>query len=109
MAFSFDTGATRTTFYRMFYDAASEAERAAAEPKTIRSGGAGGMTETAGYKMKNIEMSVGGKIARFPEIEVIGESKSERSRYFYGNIGQDVIKQHEKMTLDFTSMRITFE
>lgn len=109
MAFSFDTGATRTTFYNMFYEAASEAERAAAEPKTIRSGGAGGMTETPGYKMKNVEMSVGGKMARFPEIEVISEKTSERSRYFYGNIGQDVIKQHEKMTLDFISMRITFE
>jgi predicted aspartyl protease len=109
MAFSFDTGATRTTFYNMFYEAASKAERAAAEPKTIKSGGAGGMTETPGYKMKDVEMSVGGKIARFPEIEVISEKTSERSRYFYGNIGQDVIKQHEKMTLDFISMRITFE
>ena len=67
------------------------------------------MTEAPGYKMKNVEMSVGGKTARFPEIEVISEKTSERSRYFYGNIGQDVIKQHEKMTLDFTAMRITFE
>jgi predicted aspartyl protease len=109
MAFSFDTGATRTTFYSMFYEAASVTERAAAEPKTIRSGGAGGMTETPGYKMKNVEMSVGGKMTRFPEIEVISEKTSERSRYFYGNIGQDVIKQHEQMTLDFIAMRITFE
>jgi hypothetical protein len=88
MAFTFDTGATRTTFYGMFYEAASEAERAAAVMKTIRSRGAGGMREAPGYKMKNIELSIGGKVARFPEIEVISEKTSERSRYFYGNMGQ---------------------
>lgn len=46
------------------------------------------MREAPGYKMKNIELSIGGKVARFPEIEVISEKTSERSRYFYGNMGQ---------------------
>lgn len=109
MAFTFDTGATRTTFYRMFYEATTDTARAAAEPIKIRSGGAGGISEAAGYKMKDIELMVGGKTARFNEIQVISENTSDRSRYYYGNMGQDVIKQYEKMTLDFIAMRITFE
>lgn len=109
MTFTFDTGATRTTFYQMFYEAASETLRSAATPHTIRSGGAGGMTETPGYKMKDIEIMIGEKPARFKEIEVISENKSDRSRYYYGNMGQDVIKQYDKMTIDFTAMTITFE
>jgi predicted aspartyl protease len=109
MTFTFDTGATRSKFYAMFYEAASDTARAAAVPHKIRSGGAGGVTEAPGYKMKDVELNIGGKTARFAEIEVISEKTSERSRFFYGNLGQDLIKQHEKMTLDFRAMRLTFE
>jgi hypothetical protein len=109
MAFTFDTGAQRSKFYSLFYESASDEAKAAALPHKIRSGGAGGVTESPGYKMKDIELSVGGKTARFKEIEVISEKTSERSRVFYGNLGQDLIKQYDKMTIDFRSMRLTFE
>lgn len=109
MTFTFDTGAVRSKFYAMYYEEASEAARAAATPQKIRSGGAGGVTESPGYKMKDVELTIGGKTARFKEIEVISEKTSERSRYFYGNLGQDLIKQYDKMTLDFRTMRLTFE
>lgn len=109
MTFTFDTGATRSKFYAMFYEGASETARAAAVPHKVRSGGAGGVTESPGYKMKDVELTIGGKTARFAEIEVISEKTSERSRFFYGNLGQDLIKQYEKMTLDFRAMRLTFE
>jgi predicted aspartyl protease len=107
--FALDTGANRTTFYPLLYSGSSESARAAAVSKTIRSGGAGGVQEVLGYKMKDVELSIGGKTAKFPEAEVLSDDKNERTAYYYGNLGQDLIKQYEKMTLDFVSMRLIFE
>ena len=109
MAFTFDTGAQRSKFYSLFYESATDEAKAAALPHKIRSGGAGGVTESPGYKMKDVELTIGGKTVHFKEIEVISEKISERSRVFYGNLGQDLIKQYDKMTIDFRSMRLTFE
>jgi Aspartyl protease len=107
--FAFDTGATGTTFYPLFYTASSDSARAAAVDHTLRSGGAGGIQASGGYKMKDIELVIGGKTALFPVAEVLKDGASERTKYYYGNLGQDLIKQYDRMTLDFISMRLTFE
>jgi len=109
MAFTFDTGAVRSKFYALFYESLGDEAKSSALPHTIRSGGAGGITETPGYKMKDVQLIIGGKTAHFKEIEVISEKTSERSRVFYGNLGQDLIKQYDKMTIDFRAMRLTYE
>lgn len=59
--------------------------------------------------MKDVEIVIGGKTARFPVAEVLKDAANERTKNFYGNFGQDLIKQYDKMTLDFRSMRLTFE
>ena len=34
---------------------------------------------------------------------------TDNGKYFYGNVGQDLIKRYQLMTLDFVSMQVTFE
>ena len=59
--------------------------------------------------MKNLEITIGGKTARLANAEIITEAINEESREFYGNLGQDVIKQFNSMTLDLENMQLIFQ
>jgi len=41
--------------------------------------------------------------------KLITEAINDDSREFYGNLGQDVIKQFDKMTLDLKNMQLIFQ
>lgn len=107
MLFSFDTGATVSNFYHPFYEAEKEVITKQSAPEKVKFGGAGGFQKVTVHKLK--DLAIGGKTARFPTITVMTENVNNRSRYYYGNLGQDLIKQFERMTLDFEVLRIIFE
>lgn len=109
MIFSFDTGATNSDFYPLFFKADEAEIRRASPAQKVKNGGAGGFTEVTAYSVKNLDLTVGGKTARFSKAQVFIEPSNEESRYVYGNLGQDLIKQFERMTLDFRAMQIVFE
>jgi hypothetical protein len=109
MIFSFDTGAVATDFYPAFYKADEEEIKKNSTAQKVKLGGAGGFTEMFAYIVKNLELTVGGKNAKFAKTRVLTESPNEESRFYYGNLGQDLIKQYERMTLDFRAMQINFE
>ena len=75
----------------------------------MKIGGAGGFKAVAAYNLNNLNLMIAGKPFRIAKAKIISESVNDESKYFYGNLGQDLIKQFERMTLDFKSMRITFE
>ncbi len=109
MIFAFDTGAVTSDFYPAFYKAdEAEIKRLSATEK-MKVGGAGGFTKVTAYAIKDLDLTVGGKTARFAKARVLPEPTNENSRYLYGNLGQDLIKQFERMTLDFRTMQIIFE
>ena len=109
MLFSFDTGAVTSNLYHAFYEAEKEIILKQSAPEKVKFGGAGGYSEVTAHKLKDLDLEIGGKTARFPKITVLTESVNTWSRYYYGNLGQDLIKQFERMTLDFNAMRIVFE
>lgn len=57
----------------------------------------------------NMVIKFAGKDTRFKQIPIHTERTNERSRYLYGNIGEDLIKQYRKMTINFEKMFIEFE
>lgn len=109
MIFVFDTGANGAQLYAPFYEAETEAIKKASAPQKVKFGGAGGSIEVTAHKLKDLELEIGGRTARFPEITVTTEKFNNQSRYYYGNLGQSLIKQFERMTLDFGAMRLAFE
>lgn len=109
MTFAFDTGARTSDLYPLFFESQKEQIVKTYQPRKIKVGGAGGSQEVGAYVLKNISLDIGGKKAVFPQIKLITENVNNQSRYFYGNLGQDLIKQFDRMTLDFAAMSIVFE
>jgi predicted aspartyl protease len=108
MIFVFDTGANKSQLYAPFYEAEMEEIKKQSEPVKVKFGGAGGNQEITAHKLKNLNLEIGSKTAVFPEITVATENFNNQSRYYYGNLGQNLINQFERMTLDFDAMRLVF-
>jgi hypothetical protein len=107
--FAFDTGAVSTDFYYPFFKTYEAEITKDLTPQKTNVGGAAGMKEAPSYKLKNVKLTIGGKVASLSEIDVLIERTNEDSKYIYGNLGQDLIKQFERMTLDFRAMQLSFE
>lgn len=109
MSFAFDTGAQNSTFYPPFFKSQEEEIKKKYTLQNVKLGGAGGYKEVPAYRIDNLELSIFDKTASIKNARVITEPVNEGSRYFYGNLGQDLIKQFDKMILDFESMSVVFE
>jgi hypothetical protein len=109
MTFAFDTGAVTSTFYPLFFEAEKQKILKFSKLQKMKIGGAGGAKDVNAYSFSNLDLTIAGKKARIAKAKIIAESVNDESRYFYGNLGQDLIKQFARMTLDFKSMRIIFE
>lgn len=107
--FLLDSGAVTSTFYPPFFQANREQIEKNAVAKRVRIGGAGGFKEVPAYDLIDLKLTIAGKTAVFPKAKVITETVNDDSDTFYGNLGQDLIKQFDRMTLDFRNMRIEFE
>lgn len=109
LTFAFDTGASKSFLYPSFYKEYEDEIKAEYDPHTERVRGAGGYKKIKGYLAKNVVMQFSGHDARFAQIPILAEQTNDKSRHFYGNLGQDLITQFERMTLNFEAMSIVFE
>lgn len=109
LIFTFDSGAVTSTFYPKFFEANRRQILRLAKPKKIKLGGAGGFKEVIAYFLNDLNLTIAGKTAKFAKAEIITEAVNDESRNFYGNLGQDLIKQFQRMTLDFRAMKLVFE
>jgi len=109
LTFSLDTGATKSDFFPPFYKSYEDEIKSNYVPQTEKIRGAGGYKEVVAYRIKNLEMTFSGKEAHFSDIKVLTEPILDNSRYFYGNVGRDLIGQFDRMTINFEFMSITFE
>lgn len=104
--FSFDTGADHTILYAPFYLENKKNMDAKYQLTKIGMGGAGGKIEHDGFKVDHT-FHILGKPILLKNISVLKTKINKET--VYGNIGQDVIKQFKKMTLNFDHMFIKFD
>lgn len=104
--FSFDTGADHTILYAPFYLENKKNIDAKYQLTKIGMGGAGGKIEHDGFKIDHT-FHILGKPIVLKDISVLKTKINKET--VYGNIGQDVIKQFKKMTLNFDHMFIKFD
>lgn len=109
LIFAFDTGANRSTLYPPFYKRYEAEVTASYKKHTERVRGVGGFRELNAYLAKDLLITIGGKQARYEQIPILTERTNSSSEHFYGNLGQDLVKQFERMTINFETMSLKFE
>jgi hypothetical protein len=109
LAFVLDTGANRSDLWPPFLKAFGNEFRKTAPLQTEKFRGAGSQREVKAYILRDLPLLVSGREAVFRRIPVFAEYTTENSYFFYGNLGQDLVRQFQRMTINFVSMRITFE
>ncbi|HEX8907514.1 MAG TPA: pepsin/retropepsin-like aspartic protease family protein [Longimicrobiaceae bacterium] len=107
LLFGFDTGARTSRLFGAYYER-HRAQVEAGEAKTAQLGGAGGMRSVRAFTIGPVEFGVGGATANLQHVDVMTEPTGMRSRYAFGDIGQDVVAAFAAMTLDYRAMQLRF-
>lgn len=107
MHFTFDTGADETILYARYYREHQQAIDSAYTATLVSFGGAGGQTRLDGYTI-SAALNILDKTASLKEISLLKKEIKNRE-HVYGNIGQDVIRQFDVMTINFDRMVIRFD
>lgn len=105
--FSFDSGAATTILYRPYYLTYKDEITEKYQLSKITFGGVGGNKNFDGYTI-DVTFDIIDKEVNLNNIPLIIENIQEKD-YLNGNIGQDVIGQFNKMTLNFNQMFIRFD
>lgn len=105
--YRFDSGANHTELYYKFYVENKEEIERQYKPQKFKSAGVAGEEEYIGYLI-NHTFNVSGKDVTLKNIKLLKNTIYHDETY-YGNIGQDLIKQFNTMTLNFDQMFIKFE
>lgn len=106
--YSFDTGASDTILYAPYFFE-NEKQIASRYPETqISFGGAGGVKTFTGYKIP-FDFTMNGKTVTLQDVSVITKMTDDEEKGVYGNIGQDLMKRFDKLTLNFSRMFIKFD
>ena len=108
LSFSLDTGASSTLLYTSFYKKYEKSIRSKYTLQSMKLGGAGGNADTKGYYIDSLSLNIGNKSAilnnvRLNPTKITGEGRLD------GNLGQDFIKQFQKMIISFKESSLIFE
>ena len=97
--FSLDTGAANT-FLTARYLTAHRAEFKGQKLSTVEQPSG----KLPAYYARRVTFSLGGLPITLHNVPVLAKPQGNGEDYFYGNLGQDVLKQFRSYTLDFRSM-----
>ena len=108
LSFHFDTGATTTMLYAKFFKDYKEEIENNYEPQTFGSESAGGVFKIEGYVLDNIHLKVADSEAVLNKVRLHPEDIGGKKSNFYGNFGQDYIKQFDEMIMSFKYASVLF-
>lgn len=101
MPFNFDTGANSSDFFKPFYEADSTALLAVAKLVERQAGSAGGVSNHKVLEVPALEFVLNGQTISIPNAGIDPERLHVSDEKLFGNIGQDLLKQYKKVTIDF--------
>ncbi len=107
-SYTFDTGADKTILYAPYFNKYKSSIEHKSEERLLGFGGAGGSITKKGYIIPFMPV-INGKSINISSTQLFKESIRPEDKYYFGNIGQDVIRKFDKMVLNFESMSILFE
>ncbi|MBI5805525.1 retropepsin-like domain-containing protein [candidate division TA06 bacterium] len=103
-----DTGANASELYKKYYCEHDKDVEKNGAPDSLKYSALGETKTRKTYKLKEFPISVGGKTAILPSIDVYTEDLRPDRNMFYGSIGQDYIGLFDEMIINYESMYIEF-
>ncbi|MGV3617528.1 MAG: aspartyl protease family protein [Fimbriimonas sp.] len=107
--YSFDTGADRTDLWPPFFQDHEAEIRAKGTESKERVTGVGGTREVSGWRLPAVTLTVADREVKLTGPKILSEAVIERSQYTHGNLGQDLVRQFERVTLDFERMALALD
>lgn len=104
----FDTGATRTNFFSLFYQKHREEIEAKFQKRNIQAGSVGGIVSYEVFKTDTIELEVAGTSGKVTNSSIFANDTKTSNNYYYGNLGQDYISSFDEMRVSFKKSSIRF-
>lgn len=108
LRFDFDTGATATSLYPLFYKKYKAEIEKNYEKETFESGSGGGTIEFEGYVLKDIKLKIANSQATLNKVRLHSEKFGSSESKVHGNFGQDYIKQFDEMIISFKYSSVLF-
>jgi predicted aspartyl protease len=109
LAFTLDTGATNTDLYPPFAEAFPELIREAEKTDSYKMEGVGGAKSMNAAVLSAVHFSIGDFPAVLKPANVLLAHTTNASKFFYGNLGIDLLQQAQKVTFDFQAMTLTLQ
>ncbi len=107
-SYTFDTGADHTLLYKSFYRKYKPHIDTTYAEQPLSFGGVGGSITLPGYKV-NFVKTLFGKNIRLDSLSLYKNDFEADAKTYYGNIGQDLLRQFDEFVLNFESMYILFK
>lgn len=109
LPFHFDSGADRTALFTTFFKKYHDDILKKCKKTTMRFAGVGSQIKIEAYLMDSARISAGNNEATLDSLFIQTRNlQGASSKYVYGNLGQDYIKQFSEMKINFASMGIQF-
>ncbi|HSI71203.1 MAG TPA: hypothetical protein VK941_13290, partial [Gillisia sp.] len=105
--YTFDTGANKTMLYNIYLIQHQKEFDGDEEDVEYTFGGAGGVTSKKGF-YPTFRPIINDRTIAIDSVIVLKEPVTD-TNLFYGNLGQDLIKQFDKMIINFDQMFLKFE
>lgn len=107
LAFVLDTGAASTELWPTFQLAAADMIRHFGVDETHTVSGIGGPQEFKSIFLPDVTLGLGGQSVALKPAHILKSYAGESSKWYYGNLGVDLLKQADSVTLDFRSMTLS--
>jgi predicted aspartyl protease len=109
LALTLDTGATNTDLYPPFAAAFPDLIRTAAKTDSYKTEGVGGAKNMDAATLSSLHFSIGGFPVVLSPAAVLLTHTTETSKFFYGNLGIDLLQQAHKTAFDFKAMTLSLQ
>jgi len=109
LAFTLDTGATNTDLNPPFAAAFPELIRTAAKTDSYKMEGVGSIKYLDAAILPSVHFSIGGFPVVLTHGDVLLTQGVAGKKFFYGNLGNDLLHQAPKTTFDFKAMTLTLQ
>ncbi|MXO04608.1 retropepsin-like aspartic protease [Flavobacterium sp. HBTb2-11-1] len=110
LPFNFDSGAKVSLFNKAFYDTFKTDLDSIGTLETTKSSSAGAeVVSTEVLVLKDQPISLGNKTIQLPKMEIAPKDYGVYGEVNYGNIGQDVLGQFEKVVISFDGNYLKLE